>query len=113
MTIEKTSIKKILLINLKYLGDLIVCSPAYRSLKEYFPEAEITIIVRKGYKSIFDFDANIDNVVEFDLNSERKLSGLERVRSSFRFIKNLRSKNYDLVITFHPTDRLAIWSFFS
>ena len=113
MNIEKNRIKKILLINLKYLGDLVVCSPVYRSLKTNYPESEITIVVRKGYKGLFEFDKNIDNVIEFDLSAERKLKNFKKIVSGIKFILDIRSYGFDMVITFHPTDRIAFWSFFS
>ena len=113
MLLCKEKIKRVLLINLKYLGDLVVCSPVFYSLRSYFNQAEIDIIVRAGYKSLFDFDKNIDKVIEFDLIEQRKKSGIKRIASEINFIRNIRKKKYDLVITFHPTDRLALWSFVS
>ncbi len=111
--IDKKRINRILLINLKYLGDLVVCSPIYNSLKKYFPECEIDIIVRKGFSTLFDLDKNISKVIEFDLPAMRKLKGLERIKKELDFLKQIRRSKYDIVITFHPTDRLAAWSFLS
>jgi ADP-heptose:LPS heptosyltransferase len=69
--------------------------------------------MRKGYKSILEYDKNIDKIIEFDLNFIRKLKGYDRVKAELNFFRNIRNQRYDLIINFHPADRLALWSFFS
>ncbi len=106
------SFQKILVINAKYLGDLIVCTPALRALRRSFPGASVSILVREEYKNVLKGNPNIDEIISFDF-SIKKIKGLQRIRTEFRFIKLLRHKKFDAVISLQAGDRYAEWSFLS
>ncbi|MDP2035819.1 MAG: glycosyltransferase family 9 protein [Ignavibacteria bacterium] len=104
--------KNILVINLKYLGDLIVSTAAIRAIKGSFPESTITLLVRGEYKDVLLGNKNIDRIITYDL-SIKKLKGLERLKSEFEFLKNLRNYKFDAVISFQAGDRYVFWSLFT
>lgn len=109
---KKNKPQNILLINLKYLGDLIICSAAIRALKNSFPKAKISFLVRKEYKDVLRENPNLHEIIFYD-GSIKKLHGLKRFFTELRYIFFLRSKKYDTVISFQAGDRYAIWSYLS
>lgn len=104
--------KNILVINLKYLGDLIVCTPALRALRKSFPDSKIVLLARNEYKSVLDGNPNIDEIISFD-SSIKKLRGVHRLFEEFRFVKMLRNRKFDAVISMQSGDRYAQWAYLS
>jgi ADP-heptose:LPS heptosyltransferase len=113
MTINHNSIKKILIVNLKYIGDLIVATPVYETIRKNFIDSNISILLRKGYRDVIQGIEDIDEIIECDLKYLRNLSGLKKIKEEYKFLKFIRSKKFDLIICLHPSDRVVLWSFFS
>ena len=53
----------ILVIKLRYIGDVILATPLLRSLRESFPQSRITVLVRQGTESVIQNNPCIDNIV--------------------------------------------------
>lgn len=105
--------QNILIINLKYLGDLLVATPVYRMIREFFPDATITLLLQKGLEQAVDQNPNVDKFFSAELWGLRKLKGLKRLREELLFLRELRQKRFDTVIALHPTDRLVFWAYLS
>lgn len=104
--------ENILIINLKYLGDLIVATPAVRAIKDSFPNAKISLLTRSEYKDVLKGNKNLDEIISYD-NSIKKLKGFKKIISELCFIKALREKKYDAVISLQAGDRFVLWGFLS
>ncbi|MEW5842618.1 MAG: glycosyltransferase family 9 protein [Bacteroidota bacterium] len=104
------TVKKILVINTKYLGDLIVCTPALRALKKSFSNSSVSILVRQEYKEVLTGNPNVDEIIPFDF-STKKIRGLERLKLEWQFVRYLRRQKFDAVISLQSGDRYAQWSF--
>jgi ADP-heptose:LPS heptosyltransferase len=104
--------KNILIINTKYLGDLIVCTPVLRALRKSFPGSSITILVRQEYKTVLAGNPNIDEILSFDF-AIKKMKGLARLKAEWNFVKVLRSKKFDAVISLQSGDRYTEWTYLS
>src|SRR5438045_9548495 len=63
---------KILLLQLKRIGDLILTTPAIAALRERFPEAEVTIVVSSECADLLPAIAGVDRI----LMARRNLSDL-------------------------------------
>lgn len=103
---------KILIINLKLIGDLIVSTPAIRSLKAAFPHSKIDVVIRKGFEQILEGNPDISLLIPFD-KSSKGIGFFSRLLYELKFIKLLRSNKYDLVVAIQPGDRYAFWSYLS
>ncbi|SMP06726.1 heptosyltransferase-2 [Desulfurobacterium pacificum] len=93
--------KKILIFQTAFLGDLILTSPLIKSVKKSFPETEVSLVVRKGFKSVFAQSPYLSEIIEFDK------------KGIFRFSSFLKSKNFDLVISPHRSHRTSLILFLS
>src|SRR5436190_19663573 len=54
---------KILLLQLKRIGDLILTTPAIAALRESFPEAQITLVVSNECADLLPAISNIDRIL--------------------------------------------------
>ncbi|OGF47674.1 MAG: hypothetical protein A2452_03325 [Candidatus Firestonebacteria bacterium RIFOXYC2_FULL_39_67] len=99
---SKEEIKKILLIRLDRVGDLILTTPALKAIRDSYPAAKIDILVRRYTKELLFGNKNIDAVIEYESFSSRQECEMF-----------LRKNNYDAALVFHPGyqfNRLAYMS---
>lgn len=90
---DRDAIQRILVIRKHdQLGDLLLSTPVFRSLKTSFPEANLTVIVRSYMENLFRNHPFIDDVIVFRDNilewTPKRMN---------RFWKSLR-KGYDLTV---------------
>jgi len=112
MIINYSSVKKILVVATKFLGDLIVSTPGLKALRQKFPNAEIVLLVRSEYENVLRNNSNIDRIISFDFNI-RNEQVLHRVKKELSFWKKIRKEKFDTVISFQPGDRIAFLSLIS
>jgi heptosyltransferase-2 len=89
---DKGKIKKILLVKIENkIGDTILFLPVINSLRNAFPDAEISIAVKPGIKNLLETNNSIDNIIE--------------CKSSFELLKLKRS--FDAAFIFYPRNALV------
>lgn len=86
--------KRILIIQTAFLGDVILATPVISELNRVFPDSKIDFLVKKGNESLLVGNPKLHEIITFD-----KSSG--KWKSILKLIKQFRSKNYDLVINLH------------
>ena len=97
-------VRKILVIQLGDIGDVIWAIPAYWALKAAFPKASLSVLVRNNYGDFLVDDRHIDKI--FTVNNESALSSLQLLR-------NLRREKFDLLFDLRADERGAYISLFS
>jgi heptosyltransferase-1 len=103
--IDLTKIKKILLIRLRPIGDIVMTTPALSILRRELPHAFISYVVEPPYRELIEGHPALDEV----LIIKRKSSFIEFLK----FIGNIRKRKYDLAIDFHCGPRASLITFFS
>jgi ADP-heptose:LPS heptosyltransferase len=98
--------RNILILSLKYLGDVITATPAFRALDESFPDATITVTLRTGYEEVLAGNPHIDDIISI---GRAHRTFLDEIKT----IAMLRKKRFDMVIAMEPGDRESLWAFFS
>jgi len=88
--------KKILVIRLSSLGDVVLITPALRALREHFPQADIHVATRAEYADAI-YPSPWVNAVQV-LASRDKWDFLD-------YLQGLKKGRYDLVIDLHGTVR--------
>lgn len=97
---QRNQVKKILVVRLKHLGDMMLTLPIVRSLRENFPAGEITIVAGSWNRDLleeFAADANkfeFYNVKKYTRKSSQRMS----LKKRFLKIKQIGAEKYDLVI---------------
>lgn len=97
--------KKILIIQLRQLGDVLLTTPVIKPLKERFPEATISFLTEKNASDILSGNSYLDEIITI----KRKVSISEQLNT----IMGIRKKGFDLVLDFMSNPRTAYISFFS
>lgn len=79
--------KRILIIRLSSLGDALLSTPLIRSIKTQHPETQIDFLIREEYKSVLQFNPNINFLYLLSRSEKIKL-----------LTETLKKNNYDFVI---------------
>jgi len=64
--------KKILIVEVNWLGDAILTTPVFKALKKKFPSSYVGVMAVERVKGVFDDNPYIDEVVVFDEKSQHK-----------------------------------------
>ena len=86
--------KRILVIQTAFLGDVILATPVFSELKRLFPEAKIDALVKAGNESLLESHQAINEVFTFS-----KKDG--KWKSLIALIRSIRKRKYDVVINLH------------
>jgi heptosyltransferase III len=93
---------KILLLQLKRIGDLILTTPAIAALRQNYPDADITLAVSNDCAELLPAISNVDRV----LIARRNLGDLAMLSS-------VAGKRFDYCIDFTRNDRSAVLTLLS
>ena len=83
--------KKILVIQTAFIGDVVLATAVVEKLAQYFPGGQIDFLVRKGNESLLANNPHIQHVLIW--NKKEK-----KIRNLFKMIGLIRKTKYDIVI---------------
>ena len=93
-------LRKILLIRLSSIGDIILTTPLLRVLKTRYPECELHYITRKEFSELLRDDPMVDRLISIDVAGGR---------SAMRALNlELMDQRYDAVLDLHNNFRSRI-----
>lgn len=99
-TISREEIKKILLVKLDHIGDVILSLPAIRKVRREFPHSKITVLCAPWMKEIFENQPELDEIKTYNYFFERSMDGtkFDDQEKHEELSRLLKCENYDLVI---------------
>ncbi len=97
--------KNILIVRTDRIGDVVLSLPLAKIIKEKYPDAKITFLVREYTKALAVNNKFVDDVITLKETS----SGIPL----FENIKEIRSKNFDTAIVVYPTFKISLIIFLS
>jgi len=84
-------LKKILIIQTAFIGDVILATPLIEKLYDKFPDSKIDFILRKGNEKLFTNHPKLNKV--FVWNKKQN-----KYKNLIKILKQIRSNRYDYVI---------------
>jgi len=113
----KINPRKILIIRLSSIGDVLLTTPTIKILRNKFPKASISFLVENKSAGIIKSNPYLDEVIVFSKKEMKQISRKQGKLSAFKYIINfihkLKNKDFDLVIDLHSVFRSGIFSFFT
>lgn len=111
-------IKKVLVVRLDGVGDVVLSTAAFREIRKDFKNARITLLVGSWAKDVVKYLDNFNEVIVFDYFffksfRTKKLNILKDIIEFLRIIKKLRKEKFDLSIDLRGDIFTVIFSFFS
>lgn len=89
--------KRILVIRLSSIGDIVLATPLLRNLKHIYPNVEIDFVIKQKFQEILYGNPNVSRIIPF--NDKQGFSELRRIK------KMIVQKKYDWLIDIHKNLR--------
>ena len=90
--------KNVLVIKLRYIGDVLLATPTVRAIKAARPDVRVTMMVNRGTEDVLSGNQDVDEIVVLDKGS---------LAAQWRLIAGLRGRQFDTVIDLTDGDRSA------
>ena len=100
--------RRILIIKLGSIGDVVHTVPALVDLKRFFPEAEIDWLVESKARVLLDGNPWLHEVVEIDTHKWRRSWSFATLAEMRRIAGKLRSRRYDVALDFQGLWKSAV-----
>jgi len=103
-------IRSILLIQLGDIGDVVWATPTIRAVKETYPQARVSVLLRETYGTLLEADPHIHKIFEV-----KRYRGnlIKKMKGQIRLLRTLRRERFDLVFDLRSDDRGAFMAFLS
>lgn len=103
--------KKILVVNLGGIGDVVIMQPFLKYLKTQAPSAQVEVIVDVPAKTVLENNPEVSQIHTFALpwlshSQPRKLAAIKQY---FKQIKWTRAQNYDLAFDYKGDPFISWW----
>jgi heptosyltransferase-3 len=96
--------RNILVIKLRYIGDVLLATLTVRAIKAARPDVRVTMMVNRGTEDVLSGNPDMDEIVILDKGS---------LAAQVRLIAGLRRRRFDTVIDLTDGDRAAFLSWIS
>ncbi len=105
---------RILIIKPSSLGDIVHALPVLSALRQSYPKAHIAWMVASSFRSLLDGHPLLDEVIPFDRARYGRMwrdpgAGL----AFWRFVREVRSRRFDLILDLQGLMRSGLLSLFS
>jgi heptosyltransferase III len=97
-------VKSILVIKLRYIGDVLLSTPMLLALKAAYPTARLTALVNRGTEEILSGNPCVDEALPLDKGS---------FAATWSFASALRRRGFDMVVDLTDADRSAFLTWMS
>ena len=103
-TIKELNPKKILIRSTNWIGDAVMTTPAVHTIRENFPDAEITMLAVPWVADIFSLSPDVDKVFVYD----KKHLYQGKVKGPINLAKDLKKEKFDAAILLQNAIEAAV-----
>ena len=100
--------RKILIIKLRAIGDVIMATPVIENLRAAYPEAQIDFLTERPCYPIVKNHPDLNEVIVFNRGHISSLPWHKALRENAKFLKKLRANRYDVVFDLFGNPRSAL-----
>ncbi|WP_020529525.1 glycosyltransferase family 9 protein [Flexithrix dorotheae] len=100
------TLRKILIIQTAFIGDVILATALIEKLNQHLPEAKIDFLLRKGNEGLLHGHPKLNKVLIWN-----KKEG--KIKNLFKTLNKIRASNYDLVVNIQRFTSSGIFTAFS
>ena len=106
----ESRLKNILIIKPSSLGDIVLALPALSALRQSFPNAKISWLIRPEFAPLLENHPDLNKIIIFDRKLLGKFFRPAGFKAILSLIKKLRSANFDAVFDLQGLLRTALLS---
>lgn len=102
-------VKRILVVKLRTLGDVLTTFPLLRALKEIYPAARLTFVTDEAYRELVETNPRVDEVWSHPARELRARGPFFALGQQVRTLRKIRKSRFDLFIDLYGSSRTAFW----
>jgi len=102
--------KKILIIKLRAIGDVVMSTPVIENIRANFPDSHITFLTEPASHDVIRGNPYLDDLVILDKSRWLAMPLFKRLKAQWSFYKKLRLNRFDLVLDLFGNPRSAVLS---
>ncbi|HZT41284.1 MAG TPA: glycosyltransferase family 9 protein [Chthonomonadaceae bacterium] len=106
--VDMASVRRILIIKLSALGDIIHALPITAALGEAFPDVELTWVVEEAFAPLLTGNPYLSRILTLPKVHTRRLRSAKFRRTYFGGIRSLREDRYDLALDLQGLTKSAL-----
>lgn len=103
-SIDKTKIHRIVVRATNWVGDVVMCMPAFDALRLNFPDSHIAVLARPWVTALFENHPGVDQIIPYARGTGFSRDVAERIR----VFRRLRSLRFDLAVLFQNAFEAAL-----
>ena len=97
---QLSSPKRILVIRLDRIGDVVLSTPVLQVLRQQYPHAFIAMMVRPACEEVVQGNPYLNEVILYEKDGAHR-----SVMGTIRFARRLRRYEFDTALVLHPSNR--------
>jgi lipopolysaccharide heptosyltransferase II len=99
--LDAASVRRILVIRLDLLGDLVFAAPTIAALRAKYPGAQLTLLTLPYTRPLAALIPGVDRTLAIDVNRYRRPAGWQHLGEAVRLVRKLRAARFDLCLALH------------
>jgi ADP-heptose:LPS heptosyltransferase/GT2 family glycosyltransferase len=98
--VSRASVRRVLAVKVDHIGDFITALPAFRRIKQQFPNAELTVLAASAAAALAPLEPAIDRLLTFDFFHARSQAGQRALtkRDFAQLAQRLTPFGFDLAL---------------
>lgn len=100
--------KRILVIKLDHLGDVLLATPVFSNLRRAYPNAELHALTGVWSRVVLEKHPDVDKVIEYNSPAFCRTEQSTPLRETFKLYRQLRRQRYDLMVDLRSDWRI-VW----
>ena len=102
--------KRILVVKLDHLGDVLLATPVFSNLRQAYPDAELHALTGTWSRVVLEKHPDVNKVWEYDSPAFCRTGQPTSLKQTFQFYRKLRREKYDLMVELRSDWRIVLFS---
>jgi lipopolysaccharide heptosyltransferase II len=90
--------KKILVLSVRAIGDMVLSTPAIRALAEAYPGCRLSVVTEAFAADVFEANPRIAEIIAIDRWTLRGLPWYRKVATDLAWLRKIRAGRYDVAV---------------
>jgi lipopolysaccharide heptosyltransferase II len=103
MNIQSDNVKKILVVNVNWLGDVVFSTPVFTALHDFFPQAQISCLAVPRVREVLECVPSLHEIIEYDEKGRHR-----SLWAKWQLARQLKAKHFDLAFLLRPSRSRAL-----
>lgn len=102
--------KRILVVKLDHLGDVLLATPVFSNLSQAYPDAELHALVGAWSRVVLERHPDVNKVLEYNSPAFCRTGSPTSLKQTFQLYRALRRQKYDLMVELRNDWRIVCFS---